>query len=307
MRLAKRSAAFALVGLLLLAALGLVQTEPTRIPPGAAGRYATVEGLPIRLVQRGSGPDVLLIHGSPGSVEDWDGILDGLAARYRVTAYDRPGHGYSGGADPPHTPQLNAMVALGVIRALGLRDVVVVGHSYGGSTGLALALEHPSELRALVVVGSNAYAGVPVPWLYRLLAVPILGRGVAAAVAPLVGASRVEAGLRASFGPNADAIPTGFVSRRVPIWTRPSVTTTLAQERATFEGALREMADRYGSIRTPVTGVYGRQDRNYEDGVRLCREIPGARLLTLEDTGHYVQVARPEPLVAAIEQAAGAR
>src|SRR5262245_7436735 len=104
----RSSVAFVLLVVVGLAALGALQRPDTTLPPGARGRHVTVDGVPIRCVQAGQGRDLLLVHGSPGSIEDWDPVFDRLAQRYRVTAFDRPGHGYSGGANRPHTPDENA-------------------------------------------------------------------------------------------------------------------------------------------------------------------------------------------------------
>ena len=296
------------LGVLVIVALtgvGALQHPDTTLPPGALGTHVVVAGVPIRYAQAGRGPDVLLIHGSPGSVEDWAPIVERLSDRFRVTAFDRPGHGYSGGAELPHTPEENARIALELIRALRLRDVILVGHSYGGMTGLALAIRNPEEVRALVVVGSRAYGPASVGPLYRLLSVPMLGAGFAAVAGQSIGPGQIEAGIRTSFGPNVDLIPTGFVAERIRIWNRPSVTTSLSLERMTLEASLNAMAPHYGEIRKPVFLVCGEQDeRNYRDAQRLVREIPGARLRSLPDTGHYVQFARPDDLARVIDEAA---
>jgi pimeloyl-ACP methyl ester carboxylesterase len=286
--------------------LGLAQAPDLTLPAGSRGRHVDVDGLPIRFAQAGSGPDILLVHGSPGSVEDWDAVFDRLAQRFRVTAFDRHGHGYSGGARRPHTPGENARVTSGLIRALGLRDVVVVGHSYGGATALAMATgADTKDVRALVLVGARAYGPVHVDGIFRLLALPAFGPGFGYLMAPLIGPSRVEEGIRQSFGPNAGAIPEGFTAPRGRIWTRPTVSATLAEERTTLEDALDAMSPRYREIRRPVTIVCGDQDEpNTSQAGRLAGEIPGARLVILSDTGHYVQFARPDAVIAAVEAAA---
>jgi pimeloyl-ACP methyl ester carboxylesterase len=288
-----------------LTIVGALQRPDTRLPPGAAGTHVTVAGIPIRYVQSGHGPDLLLLHGSPGSVEDWAPLFDRLADRFRLTAFDRPGHGYSGGADLPHTPAENARIALELVRGLGLRDVVLLGHSYGGITGLALAVLNPPEIRAFVLVGARGYVPVNVEPLYRLLSVPMLGTGVATALAPWIGPARIEAGIRQSFGPNVDLIPPGFVAARARLWTRPTVAVTLSDERVTLAAALEALRPAYPRIRKPVFLVCGEEDvRNHEDATRLAREIPGAKLVSLKETGHYVQFARPDDLVRVVEEAA---
>ena len=74
---------------------GLLYQPDIRIPEGLKGRYVEVKGNRIRYSQTGAGQDILLIHGCPGSLEDWEPVAESLSRKYRVTAYDRPGHGYS--------------------------------------------------------------------------------------------------------------------------------------------------------------------------------------------------------------------
>ncbi len=286
--------------------VGAVHHPVARIPDGASGAYVTVSGTQFRYVQSGSGPDVLLIHGSPGSVEDWEPIMDRLARKYRVTAYDRPGHGYSEGWTLPHTPEINGHIALELIDALHLKDVLIVGHSYGGNTALNVAIRNPPNVHGYVVVGTRAYDARPVDAIYRLIATPLFGRGFAVVTSGLVGPARVADGIRASFGPNADAIPPDFIAARTRLWTRPEIATTLAQERVTLAAGLEAMAPRYAGIEKRVDLVYGRDDPSaVQAETRLAKEIPRAHLLVLDGTGHYVQFARPDALLAVIDDAMG--
>ncbi len=96
--------------------LGATYTQDITIPPEYAGRHISVEGIPIRDSQQGAGPDVLLIHGSMGSIEDWETLMPELAQAFRVTAFDRLGHGYSAMPATDFTLQDNARLALGAIR-----------------------------------------------------------------------------------------------------------------------------------------------------------------------------------------------
>jgi pimeloyl-ACP methyl ester carboxylesterase len=288
-----------------LAVIGAFQRPQTTMPAGARGRHVDVDGTPIRYHQAGTGRDIVLAHGSPGSVEDWEPVFDRLAQRFRVTAYDRHGHGYSGGAGRPNTPTENARVALGLLRALGLRDVVFVGHSYGGITGLALATGDAPEVAAFVFVSARAYPPINVDTIYSILDLPLVGPGFARVMAPFIGPGRVETGARLSFGPNVGSMPPGFVGARAPLWSRPTIAAALAEERTTLTAALTQMGARYAVIRKPVAILCGDQDPpNTEQAKRLAAEIPGARLVMLPDTGHYVQYARPDELVAVIDEAA---
>ncbi|MEY2632388.1 MAG: hypothetical protein RIR00_1042 [Pseudomonadota bacterium] len=110
----------------------------------------------------GSGFPVLLIHGSGPGVSAWANwrlVMPRLAASRRVIAPDMAGFGYSerrGSQDY----NMDAWVgqALGLMDALGLAQVDLVGNSFGGALALALAIRQPQRVRRLVLMGS---VGVP--------------------------------------------------------------------------------------------------------------------------------------------------
>src|SRR5688500_13943110 len=108
-----------------LSLAGLLYTPDPTMPRGFAGEHVTVLGLPLRVQQQGSGRDVLLIHGSPGTLEDFAPISRALARDFRVTAYDRPGHGFSG-VNGQYSLAFNAEIARALIERLGLRRTIVV-------------------------------------------------------------------------------------------------------------------------------------------------------------------------------------
>src|ERR1043166_3690375 len=118
----------------------------TDLPAGLQGQFAEVMGVRTRYLQVGHGPDVLLIHGSTGSLEDWAAVRDALAQDFRVTTYDRPGHRYTA-AGLCYDFVYNADFASALIHQLHLERPVVAGHSYGGTTALALALHRSEERR----------------------------------------------------------------------------------------------------------------------------------------------------------------
>lgn len=289
------AAALTLVGML---------PQPAQRAPPAGDRQLDVDGTTIRYREAGAGADILLAHGSPGSVEDWEAVWDELAARHRVTAYDRPGHGYSGSGGRRHSLADNARVAHGLIAALGLRNVVFVGHSYGGATALRLAVDDPPEIAAYVLVGARAYGKVNVDPIYRLVALPWLGVGFARASSALIAPGVIRSGIAQSIAPNDAMLPAGFVEQRVALWSQPKVAVAAALERVSLESGLAELAARYHSIAKPVFIVVGDQDAvPLAAAERLARDIAGAHLAVLPQTGHYVQYARPAELVQVIETA----
>jgi len=97
----------------------------------------------------------------------WENALPVLAARYRVVAWDLPGHGSSPAATEPFTvADLADAVALAA-RTLGADQILYAGVSLGGATGLELGLRHPDLVSALAIVASGAQLGEPTGWHER--------------------------------------------------------------------------------------------------------------------------------------------
>lgn len=103
------------------------------------------------------GPVVLLLHGFPQTSRCWVAQLDALAAAgYRAVAVDQ--RGYSPGARPDD-PAAYAMAhlvddVLGLVDALGVDRVDLVGHDFGGSVAWTVAGHHPDRLRSLTVAST---------------------------------------------------------------------------------------------------------------------------------------------------------
>lgn len=138
------------------------------------------QGGRIRCYRVGKGPDILFIHGAPGSIDDWLPMKDGLADRFRLTFYDRPGYGGSDPVKNGFTQDKQAEVALALIDRLGLENSVVVGHSFGGGIALAMAMRNPLHIKAFVCVGARSYPKAGSPMIFHLLRRPIIGRAMLA-------------------------------------------------------------------------------------------------------------------------------
>ena len=115
------------------------------------GRYVKAGDLEIWTEQVGDGPDVLLIGGLGDTVESWQFQLDGLADRYRMTAFDNRGAGRT--AMPEGQPTVEAMAddAAAVLRGLDVPSAHVAGFSGGSIIAQELALRHPELVRSLVL------------------------------------------------------------------------------------------------------------------------------------------------------------
>ena len=285
---------------LLLVFLGALYRAPEMIPAGVVGERVAVGDVGLRIEQRGAGPDVVLLHGSPGALEDWDVVAEALSRSYRVTRMDRPGQGWSDAGDRADF-EYNAEVVLRMMRSRGLHDVIVVGHSFGGSVALALAEKKPPEVKGVVVVATRGIANDAPTAGMRLLAVPWLGVGLARLTAARVGPGMIRTGLSAKWHPNEAEIPAGYIDARVALWIEPKIFVTTARERL-LARERAELVAHYGDIRKPVVILMGTDDHpNAEQARAMAKAIVGARLVMIPGVGHFVQNVRPALVVQAID------
>ena len=115
------------------------------------GAYVRAGDLDVWTEQVGEGPDVLLIGGLGDTVESWQFQLDGLAERYRLTAFDNRGAGRT--RMPPGRLTIEAMAddAAEVLTAVGSGPAHVAGFSGGSIVAQELALRRPDLVRSLVL------------------------------------------------------------------------------------------------------------------------------------------------------------
>ena len=98
---------------------------------------------------------VVLLHGYLESLRVWDDFVELLTDKVRVVAIDIPGHGRSSNIAPVHTMELMVDVVAGVLDALQIDKVTLVGHSMGGYISLAFCAAYAERLEGLVLLSSS--------------------------------------------------------------------------------------------------------------------------------------------------------
>src|SRR6185312_8428886 len=109
----------------------------------------------LHYLDKGAGPALVLLHGNGSMIEDFEtsGLLEQVAQRYRVLAFDRPGFGHTNRpGDRKWTAEEQARLLSRALRELGVRKPIVLGHSWGTLIALAMAFEDPPSVAGLVLV-----------------------------------------------------------------------------------------------------------------------------------------------------------
>jgi pimeloyl-ACP methyl ester carboxylesterase len=242
---------------------------------GFRGREARVGSWRIHYYTGGEGPPVVLIHGLASRGDDWGAFLPVLAAHHRVYALDLLGYG---GSDRPRNVDYSIKLETDIVRrfldTLHIQRTDLVGVSMGGWIALKLAAEHPERVRKLVLIDS---AGFNFPT--TLTADSFTPHDVAE-LQKLID-------LQTDRAPHIPA----FVARdflrvnREHAWILKRQFTAMLSRRDLMDG-------RVPTVTMPTLLLWGTRDQltPYSLGVRMQRELPNARLVTLNGCGHLAIV-----------------
>jgi pimeloyl-ACP methyl ester carboxylesterase len=233
--------------------------------------------------------ELVLLHGQPGSPADWQAVIDRLPEQLHAVAPDRPGYGAS--PYPADGFTGNALAALDDLDARGVRDAVLVGHSWGGGVALRAASLAPDRVRAVVLlagVGPGCDTGLD--WLLAAPGIGQLSSLLAFRWTPWIARVRL-AWLRRRRG--RPLYPGESASLQV--WGQPGNSgwplwrTFLIEQRALLR-ELSELEAAAESIRVPVLLMADPADRvvPVKTSHRLTELLPDSRLILVQGAGHHL-------------------
>lgn len=200
----------------------LAKRAERRNPP--VGRFVDADGVRLHYLERGEGLPLVLLHGNGSMIQDFvsSGLVDLAARQHRVIVFDRPGYGHS---PRPRgrvwSPQAQADLFRAALGRLGVSQAVILGHSWGASVALAMALKHPRTVRGLVLASGYYYPTARVDMaLLSGPAVPLLGNVARYTIAPIASRPLWPLLLRKIFGPAP--VPAKFRDFPEEMAVRPS-------------------------------------------------------------------------------------
>lgn len=297
-----------IVGLALLGIAGVVVVLNWtwgRLPdePRATGALVTVDGVKVRYLERaGAEPAVVLIHGLPGTANDFDDVTRLLPGR-RTIAFDRPGFGFSDGGYFAFERQLTLLGDL--LEELDVDRPVLVGHSYGGTISLAYAARHPDAVRGLVLVdaaaGGSHSQGVERAQarLVQFLSWPVVQPIADLTFSSVVRKASAEAGDELAFDP--DPVDEDHKQRLLAINMQHEDLDAFAGEALEADDAIADVDRRLASLDVPAVVIHGDADKSVEPkfGRRLAAALPDARLVMVPG-GHMVPYVHPDVVATAV-------
>jgi pimeloyl-ACP methyl ester carboxylesterase len=242
----------------------------------------------------GSGPPVVLVHGTPWSSWVWRRVAAALSERFTVYVFDLLGFG----ASDKRAGQDVSLAAHGarlaeLLEHWRLERPALVAHDIGGAAALRAHLLHERDVAALALVDVVALGDWGTPF-YRLV------REHHAVFEQLPAA--LHEGLLRGYVGTAQPRPLGRALEDALIGPWLGADGHAAFYRQIAQGDQRdtdELAPHLGRIAAPTLVVWGEEDPwlPVADGAELARRIPGARFEVLPGAGHLVQEDAPEALV----------
>jgi len=274
------------------------------------GKFLNVRGVRMHYVERGEGEPLVLLHGNGSMIQDFEtsGLIEMAAKSYRVIAFDRPGYGHS---DRPRTTIWTANAQADLIHEamleLGIERAIVLGHSWGASVAVALALRHPEIVGGLVLASGYYYPSMRSDVVAASgPAVPIFGDVLRYTVSPMLGRALWPLLLRKIFGPSPT--PAKFGGFPVEMVLRPSTLRASAAESALMIPDAFAAHGRYAELKAPVAIIAGEADKIVDvagQSARLHDELPQSTFDCIPGVGHMVHQTKPERVMAAIDIASG--
>ena len=255
-------------------------------------RFAEVDGMRIHYKRSGTGPIVVLLHGSASSLYGVEAVAQRLWGSFDVIRPDLPGFGVTGPRpDRDYRVSTYATTLARFMDTIGVQRYTVVGNSLGGNIGWNLALDHSEHVNALVLINATGYPDKDLPAAMRLARNPVVGQ----LLRRFMPRRAVERSLRQAVGLNSDIVDAAMVERAHRLWNR-------AGNRAAFvDFVATDQPDR--SFEIPYIGVPTLVLRSAGmEGQHFTRDIAGSVEKVHPGGGHLLPEEDPTWVADAITE-----
>ena len=230
----------------------------------------------------GGTPVVFLVH-LAAVLDNWDPrIVDGIAAKHHVITFDNRGIGASSGS-PSNSMEQMADDAITFIKAMGFKQVDLLGFSMGGMIAQEIVLKEPQLVRKMILAGTGPAGGEGISKVARVANYDLL-RGLLTSQDPkqFLFFTRTPNGIEAG-----KAFLARLKERSENRDKEISVTAYVAQLQALSAWGQKKPAD-LSVVKQPVLVVNGDDDRMVPttNSHELARRLPNSELIIYPDAGH---------------------
>jgi pimeloyl-ACP methyl ester carboxylesterase len=278
-----------------------------RSPTGwNAFERSTLTAGPVQLhyEEHGAGEPMVFLHGFGASTYAWRYVVQPLATTTHIILLDLKGFGRSPKPrDEKYSVYDQAHLVRQFIYEHNLRNVTLVGHSFGGGVALVTALylseTAPERLKRLILIDSISYPQ-PMPSFIRILATPVVGALVTSFV-PIK--SQVRHVLELAYYDTRQISEEAVATYAEPLRMAGTRYAMRETARQIIPPDFAELAQKYRQISVPTLILWGREDTivPLAHGERLHHAIPNSRLIILDHCGHIPHEETPEAALHAVQ------
>lgn len=135
-----------------------------------------INGLTMSYLDEGTGPVIVMLHGNPTWSFYYRNLVLALRSEFRIIVPDHMGCGLSAKPqDYPYTLNTHIDNLTALLTHLGVCDLSLMVHDWGGAIGMGFAGRHPEMIRSLVITNTAAFCSSRIPWRIWLCRLPWLG------------------------------------------------------------------------------------------------------------------------------------
>lgn len=259
----------------------------------------TFEEQTVRYDLRGTGPPLVLVHGTPWSSFNWRKIIAELAQHWTVYYYDLLGYGQSDKRDDQYVSLgVQNRVLAALLDHWQLDTPPIIGHDFGGTTVLRTHLIEQRDFERIILIDPVALSPWGSPFFAHVNKHQEAFYDIPDYIHEAIVTRYVDG---ATFQPMAEETLAGIRRPWLGEIGRKAFYRQMAQANRRFTD---EIEPKYAHITRPVLIVWGEEDLwiPLETGRRLHQAIPGSTFVSIPQAGHLVQEDAPAQLVTEISK-----
>lgn len=248
----------------------------------------------------GQGDPLLCLHGFGASLYTWRNFIGPLSKNYQLVLIDLKGFGKSPKPNDTHySPQDNADLIYDFILKHDLKNLTLVGNSYGGGLSLLLSVmlmeRDPTRLKSLILIDAGAYKEY-VPFYLKLLSIPVINK-LAIYLTPSKCATTMV--LSKAYYDLDKVTSEQVAAYAAPIAAPGGRHALLETGKQLIPANIDELITRFKDITVPTLIIWGKQDKiiPLRVGELLHEAIPNSTLKVIDHCGHIPQEEMPEATV----------